>query len=59
MIDLLSVFPFYLFLDRGVTTRLFRLFRMPRLLKLLDVNKFKAMLRSFAAGKTDIKSFIQ
>ena len=52
-VDLLSIFPFHVFLEKGVMTKLFRLFRMPRLMKLLDVSKFRNILRSFAEGNID------
>ena len=50
-IDFISVFPFEILLPEGSSTggltKLFRLFRMPRLIKLIDVNRFKKILKSF------------
>jgi len=47
IIDFISVFPFGLLFPTGVTTRLLRLARLPRLFKLLDVNRFNKVLKSF------------
>jgi hypothetical protein len=52
LIDLVSIFPFTLFLnseaqDQAQTVKLARLFRMPRLGKLIDVGKIKKLLKSF------------
>jgi len=58
-IDLISVFPFDLLLTKGMITKLFRLFRMPRLLKLLDVSKFKNLIRSFSAEYTNDKVIVR
>ena len=46
-IDFISVFPFGLLFPTGVATRLLRLARLPRLFKLLDVNRFNKVLKSF------------
>jgi hypothetical protein len=51
-IDLISIFPFTLFLNSGSqdsaqTIKLARLFRMPRLGKLIDINRIKKLLKSF------------
>ena len=51
MIDILSVFPFNSIMDSGPGTKLFRLFRIPRLLKLLDVNRFMSILKTINSGK--------
>lgn len=41
-IDFISVFPFKEVLNAQADfTKLFRLFRLPRLLKLIDIEKFK------------------
>ena len=58
-IDFISIFPFDLLLDGSMITKLFRLFRMPRLLKFLDVSKFKSLMRSFSAGYTDGKVIVR
>ena len=51
LIDFMSVFPFEELLpvenSTGGLTKLFRLFRMPRLIKLIDVDRFKNILKSF------------
>jgi potassium voltage-gated channel Eag-related subfamily H protein 7 len=51
LIDFMSVFPFEELLpvgdSTGGLTKLFRLFRMPRLIKLIDVGRFKNILKSF------------
>lgn len=51
LVDILSVFPFEEILPKGNSTggltKLFRLFRMPRLIKLIDVGRFKNILKSF------------
>lgn len=44
IIDSLAVFPFHLIFSAGLMLKLFRLARIPRLLKLLDPQKFKRML---------------
>ena len=48
-IDFISLFPFEMLLETstGGLTKLFRLFRMPRLIKLIDVGRFKKILKSF------------
>lgn len=58
-IDFLSVFPFDEILDSGPGTKLFRLFRLPRLLKLLDVNKFSSILKAINGEKTDTQTIIK
>jgi hypothetical protein len=48
MIDFVSVFPFdQAFGDTGGFTKLLRLARLPRLVKLIDVQRFKSILKSF------------
>lgn len=59
VIDFLSVFPFAQLMDSGAGTKLFRLFRLPRLLKLLDVNKFSSILKSINGEKTDTQTIIK
>ena len=59
VIDFLSVFPFAQLMDSGAGTKLFRLFRIPRLLKLLDVNKFSSILKSINGEKTDTQTIIK
>lgn len=44
-IDFISVFPFNEFMNSGALTKLFRLFRMPRLIKLIDISRFKNLLK--------------
>ena len=43
-IDFISVFPFQLLLEQGMTTKLLRLFRMPRMIKLLDKDRIKNLI---------------
>jgi len=52
IIDFVSVFPFREIFQSGGSTKLFRLARMPRLIKLLNVEKFNAMLRRFRSNKS-------
>lgn len=40
MVDFVSVFPFGLIFNTGVVTKLFRLCRLPRLIKLIDPSRF-------------------
>lgn len=40
IIDFVSVFPFQQFIPQGQITKLFRLARLPRLIKLIDISKF-------------------
>lgn len=46
-------------MDSGPGTKLFRLFRLPRLLKLLDVKKFSSILKSMNGEKTDTETIIK
>ena len=51
-IDLISIFPFQIFLKSGAqdsaqTVKLARLFRMPRLGKLIDIDRIKKLMKSF------------
>jgi len=46
-------------MNSGPGTKLFRLFRLPRLLKLLDVNKFSSILKSINGEKTDTQKIIK
>ena len=47
LIDFVSVFPFeYIFTGLGKQTKLFRLARLPRLLKLIDISRFNKMIKS-------------
>jgi hypothetical protein len=39
-VDFVSVFPFDAILPTGQITKLMRLFRLPRLIKLFDISKF-------------------
>lgn len=63
-IDLISVFPFTLFLNSGAqdsaqTVKLARLFRMPRLGKLIDIDKIKKLLKSFQGETGDDKKIVK
>jgi hypothetical protein len=46
-VDFFSIFPFNSLLDSGPITKLFRLCRVPRLMKILDVERFNKVLKSF------------
>ena len=48
IIDFVSIFPFGAFFNTGVVTKLFRLCRLPRLIKLIDPSRFKKVLKSTA-----------
>jgi len=40
-VDFISIFPFsFIFKGSGLITKLFRLFRLPRLIKLVDIGRF-------------------
>ena len=43
----------------GGITKLFRLFRMPRLIKLIDVNRFKNILKSFQSAKSNDQTILK
>ena len=43
-VDFISTFPFYAILSKGIYTKLFRLFRLPKLVKLIDIDKFKMLI---------------
>jgi hypothetical protein len=41
LVDFVSIFPFqFLYSGSSLITKLFRLFRLPRLIKLVDVGRF-------------------
>lgn len=44
IIDLMAIFPFQVMFSGGLMLKLLRLFRMPRLIKLLDIQRFKSVL---------------
>lgn len=44
-VDFVSIFPFEIFFNSGVLTKLFRLCRLPRLIKLLDISRFNRVLK--------------
>ena len=47
-VDFISVFPFVAFLkEDALATKLVRLFRLPRLIRLIDISKFSQLLKSF------------
>ena len=52
-IDFVSVFPFeYIFTGLGKQTKLFRLARLPRLLKLIDISRFNKMVKSLVSNNS-------
>jgi hypothetical protein len=53
IIDLLALFPFLLiFGNDAIVTKLIRLFRIPKLLQMLDIGKFNQILNTFLGGGT-------
>ena len=58
-IDFISIFPFHLMLPTGALTKLFRLARMPRMIKLIDVNRFKNLLKGFEGAECDTEEIVQ
>jgi hypothetical protein len=57
-IDFISIFPFHTFLPTGALTKLFRLARMPRMIKLIDVNRFKNLLKGFEGPECDDETIV-
>ncbi len=47
IVDFLSTFPFSMLSQNGGATKLLRLFRLPRLIKLIDISRFNKLLKSF------------
>ena len=58
LIDFISVFPFHILLSTGALTKLFRLARMPRMIKLIDVNRFKTLLKGFEGPECDDETIV-
>ena len=56
IIDFVSIFPFGVFFNTGVVTKLFRLCRLPRLIKLIDPSRFKKVLKASSKEDTDDKA---
>lgn len=52
VIDFLSTFPFGLFLNSGQVTKLLRLLRLPRIIKLIDISRFSKLLESFLSNQS-------
>ena len=52
IVDFFSVFPFEAFLPTGQVTKLMRLFRLPRLIKLFDISKFQKVVNSLTTSST-------
>lgn len=59
LIDFVSIFPFHIFLNTGVVTKLFRLCRLPRLVKLIDPSRFKKVLKGSAKEDQDDEAIAQ
>ena len=57
-IDFISVFPFNEFMNSGSLTKLFRLFMMPRLIKLIDISRFKNLLKKLEGDNSDDETII-
>lgn len=58
-VDFVSIFPFEHFLNSGVLTKLVRLFRLPRLVKLLDISRFNKLLKSFQNKNSDDQTIVK
>lgn len=58
LIDIFSVFPFNEFMNSGALTKLFRLARMPRLIKLIDISRFKNLLKKLEGDQSDDETII-
>ena len=58
-IDFVSIFPFDMLMSSGVATKLFRLARLPRLIKLLDISRFSKLLKSFQNKNSDDQTIVQ
>lgn len=54
IIDLVAVFPFQVIFKQGFALKLFRLARLPRMFKLLDVERFKKVLVDISPVKPSI-----
>ena len=54
IIDLVAVFPFQVIFSQGFALKLFRLARLPRMFKLLDVERFKKVLVDISPIKPSI-----
>ena len=59
LIDFVSIFPFDIIMSSGVVTKLVRLFRLPRLIKLLDISRFSKLLKSFQNKNSDDQTIVQ
>ena len=51
MVDFVSIFPFGLIFNTGVVTKLFRLCRLPRLIKLIDPSRFQKILKAMGSAE--------
>ena len=58
-VDFVSIFPFGIIFDTGVITKLFRLCRLPRLIKLISIERFKKVLKGFQKEDSDDKAIVQ
>lgn len=57
-VDFVSIFPFGLLFNTGVLTKLFRLCRLPRLVKLIDTSRFSKLLKSFQKEDSDDQTIV-
>ena len=58
-VDFVSIFPFHLIFSTGVMTKLFRLCRLPRLIKLIDTSRFSKLLKSCQKKDSDDQTIVQ
>lgn len=59
IVDLVAVFPFQVIFKQGFALKLFRLARLPRMFKLLDVERFKKVLVDISPVKPSIQQLIE
>ena len=59
-IDFVSVFPFGILMQSNSdATKLLRLFRLPRLIKLIDISRFEKLLKSLVSNSSREDKIIQ
>ena len=58
IIDFVSVIPFDVIFKTGPATKLVRVFRMPRLIKLIDISRFSKLLKQFQTDQSNDKTIM-
>ncbi len=58
-VDFVSIFPFGIIFNTGVITKLFRLCRLPRLIKLIDTGRFNKLMKGFQKEDSDDTAIVQ